>query len=442
MSNPGAPNELDDYSGPFEPGFQLGRLTRMALGRLGREYMLFAHLHDRGLMPLVAARFGPEAMTEVACDEWIGASPVYNRRNRLQLAVPGDGVSAILKGLQVDVGFPHEYMDVRYELTDDSLGYFALPFCGAYQDVFKFSRGSEPAIHQLCHDMEDTTFDATVMAVNPLARCRPEHRPPLQIGHAGPTCRWRMFLDDTAATIAERDLTRAIGASGAARFVFADVEPAEDGGLGDYAGAFEPGFALESLSQPVLARQCKEFALDTHLLMRAAFRSIGERWGEVVAREIARDHWSAVAPISAARVRAALRIEGDDIDALLKTLQVDPAFPHEYVRLGCERVDGRRGRFWIEPCAALAENEPEAWLALLEDERPGFEALVNTVNPQARCRALAPELVDAGDRGVLLAWEIEIDPSAEPRPESPMANAVRASNAAGFVFRGPAATET
>ncbi len=435
MSDRLSPATLDDYAGPFEPGFALDRLTRAALGKLGREYMLFAHLHDRGLMPLVAARFGPGAMTDVACDEWIGASPVYNERNRRQLGVPGDGVSAILKALQVDVGFPHEYMDVRYQLVDDTLGYFALPFCGAYQDVFKFSRGSEAAIHQLCHEMEDTTFDATVMAVNPLARCRPEHRPPLQIGHAGPTCRWRVFLDDEAATVPERAVTRAVRATGAAGFAFAPLEPVADGGLEHYAGAFETDFALESLSHPVLARQCREFALDTHLLMRAAFLSIRTRWGDAVAREISRDHQAAVAPVAGARVRAALGIEGDGIDALLKTLQVDPAFPHEYVRLGCERVDDRRGRFWIERCTALAEDEPDAWLALLDDERPGFEAALVAVNPRARCRPLAPESIDAEAQ---LAWEIEIDPSAQPRPESPMANAVRASNAASFVFRDAA----
>ena len=70
---------LQDYGGSFEPEFSLERLDRSALGRLGREYMLFAHLHDRGIMPLVGSRFGGKAMTDLALDEWMGASPVYNR---------------------------------------------------------------------------------------------------------------------------------------------------------------------------------------------------------------------------------------------------------------------------------------------------------------------------------------------------------------------------
>ena len=43
------------------------------------------------------------------------------------------------------MGFPHAYMDVRYELVDEGLGYFWLPFCGAYQDVLAHSGGREAA---------------------------------------------------------------------------------------------------------------------------------------------------------------------------------------------------------------------------------------------------------------------------------------------------------
>ncbi len=415
---------LDHYGGAFEPDFGLERLSRPALARLGREFMLFAHLHDRGLMPLVGSRFGRTAMTAVACDEWIGASPVYSRRNREQLGIPGDGVSAILKALQLDVGFPHQYMDVRYELVDDKLGYFSLDFCGAYQDVFRHSGGKEAAIVQLCHHMEDTTFDATVMAVNPRARCRAEHRPPLRIGDSGPTCRWRVFMDAEAGAVSEHALTRRVRASRAARFVFPTLAGPHEG-LEDYAGPFESALRLERFAQPVLARQCKEFALDTHLLMRAAFASIRERWGEEAAGELVREHWRAVAPVHLPRVRAALGIMGDDAASILKTLQVDPAFPPDYVRRRFELLDERRGRFWIEECAAFAPGEPDAWLALLEDEKDAtLDATVAAVNPQARAHR-----IDAR------AWEIRIDPDAEPYRESPLANAVRASNAAPFSFR-------
>jgi hypothetical protein len=429
-------NLLDSYAGPFEADFHLGRLTRAALGRLGREYMLFSHLHDRGIMPLVGRSIGPEAMTEVACDEWRGASPVYNQRNREQLGIEGDGVSAIFKGFQLDVGFPHQYMDVQYELVNESLGYFWLPFCGAYEDVFANSGGKELAIRQLCHAMEDTTFDATVMAVNPRARCIPQHRPPLQIGHTGPTCRWSVVIEAEAGKVAELDLTRRIRSSRAARFRFPDLEGELGEGRPDYRGPFEPDFVLESLAQPVLARQCKEFVLDVHLLMRAALTSIRDRWGAELADSMLRDHRAALAPVYVPRLRAALGIRGNDMASILKTLQIDPGLPPDYVRFGTRVIDGERGHFWIERCEALAKGEPEAWVALLEDvESPGFDATIAAVNPRARCTPVAPERIQDPRGDVERAWEIEIDESVEPLPESPLANVVRVSNAAAFSFR-------
>ena len=53
----------EDYAGPFQPDFHLGRLSRAALARLGREYMMVGHVSDRVLMPIVGSRFGPETMT-------------------------------------------------------------------------------------------------------------------------------------------------------------------------------------------------------------------------------------------------------------------------------------------------------------------------------------------------------------------------------------------
>jgi len=417
-----AQSVLPDYAGAFEPGFAFERLEHGALARLGRELMLFAHFHDRGLMPLVASRFGREHMGPIACDEWMGASPIYNARARTLLGIPGDGVSAIFKSLQVDPGFAHRYMDVRYELVNESLGYFSLPFCGAYQDVHKISRGAEAAILQLCHEMEDPTFDATAIAVNPRARVRPEHRPPLQIGHVGPTCRWRVFIDGDPQPYPPLAVRDEVAASRAARFRFAGL-PAELGpGLADYSGAFVPDFSLESLAHPVLARLCRELTLDVHLLTRASAAALRSRWGAEVARDLAREQWAALAPVYVPRLRRVLGIKDDGIAAVLKVLQVDPALPHEYVRSKASLEADGTGRFWIEACDAFADGEPEGWLALLLDaEHPGLDAVAAAVNPRARLTSIGR-----------LAWRIEIDPRAEPRAESPFAAAVRVSNVARF----------
>ena len=95
----------DDYRIPFDPKFRLENLSRAALARLGRKYMLYGHIRDRGLMPALAMRFGGGAVDAVAIDEWMGASPVYTKRMHRAMAIEGDDVVALMKSLQLDVGF-------------------------------------------------------------------------------------------------------------------------------------------------------------------------------------------------------------------------------------------------------------------------------------------------------------------------------------------------
>jgi hypothetical protein len=396
--------------------------------------MLFAHFLDRGLMPLIGKRFGAAAMTGVACDEWIGSSPVYNPRVRRLLKIEGDGVSAILKAFQLDVGFPHQYMDVRYELVDESLGYFWLARCGALEDIMAIAPGNERAVIQLCHHMEDPTFPATVSSVNRRATIAAEHRPPLVPGHAGPVCRWKVTIGAEPSGFEELPLTQIVRASRAARFEFAPIAADPGDGMSDYSGPFRPDFRLEDLAQPVLARQCKEIALDAHLLMRASFLSVRDRHGDDVVEEFAREQWAGIAAVSLPRMRARVGILGDDMASILKTMQIDPALPPEYVRTGAQLLDDRRGRFWIEECEAVAAGEPEAWTTLFDHpSQPGLDRVVAAVNPRARLRRIDPAEIDVGD--ARHAWEVVIDPSADPLPESPVAEIVRFSNVSRFAFR-------
>jgi hypothetical protein len=430
---------LDDYAGPFDPDFSLARLSRAALARLGREYMLVGHVQSRVVMPIVAVRFGPAAAADFAIDAWRGASPVFNARNRRLLRIDGDGVPAIFKGLQFDVGAPHQYMDFQFEVVDETRGFFWLPYCGALDAVTVQTNGDPAAITRMCHDIEDPTFDATVMEVNPRARCRPVHRPPLAPGHTGPVCRWEVRITPDAGVVAEHPLTRAVRDTRAGRFAFAPVAPRGTGGLDDYAGPFVPELQLEDLSQPALAVQCKEFALDVHLLVRAGHLAVRERWGADATAAVARDHWAGAAPVHGARIRRALGIAGDDMAAVLKSLQVDPAFPPEYARTGCALVDDRHGFFWLDDCDALADAAPRGWIEVLDDaDAPALDAVVAAVNPRARARRIDPREVATRGARPAHAWAVDVDPAREPSAESPWARAPRACSIAEFAFRAKA----
>ena len=160
----------DDYSGPFDPDFRYEDLSKDALVKLVREFALIAHLLDRSIFTAIGMKYGQQAVEELAIAEWMGASPIYTERIRKAFGIEGDDVAAIFKSLQLDPGFVHQYMDVRYEVVDEKHGYFELAHCGALMDVEPF--GERPVIG-MCHHIEDPTFDATVSAINPKARCRP-----------------------------------------------------------------------------------------------------------------------------------------------------------------------------------------------------------------------------------------------------------------------------
>jgi hypothetical protein len=418
---------MKDYGGSFFAGAGLEHFARPALAALGREYMLFGHLLNRGALPYVHMQLGAEARERVAIEEWMGASPIYTRRMQRSLRFAGDDVGTIFKGLQLDVGFAHQYMDVRYELESERRGFFWLQRCGALVEVEPFG---EAAVRSMCHAIEDPTFDATAVATNPRARCRPVHRPPRVPADRVPHCRWEVAIDPDAEPLREIDLTRRVRASRLARCALTAPPEDRSGGWPDYSGPFAPDFHLELLSHAALIRVCGELLVQDHLLVRSLMMTLAERAGEDVAAQIATAQWIGTGAVASARLRAVLGIAADGAEATLKVLQLHPAFLPGYTRVGFALLAADRGRFWIEDCDALNEGDRHSWFALLDAApHPALDAMVRAVNPRARCVPIAPPA------GARLAWEVIVDAAAAPAPEPPEVGLVASSGTAQFVFR-------
>ena len=213
----------NDYSGEFQADFRYEDLSKEALVRLVREYALIVHLLDRSMCAAIGITHGMEEMQRLAIEEWRGASPVYGERLRHIMAIEGNGVSAIFKVLQLDPGFPHHYLDVRYELIDENHGFFELADCGALRDAEPYG---EKMVTGMCHTIEDGTFDATAQAVNPKARIRPIHRPPRVPQDRSPHCRWEVIIDDETEVLGEAEITAITRLTTAASFKF---PPMRDG---------------------------------------------------------------------------------------------------------------------------------------------------------------------------------------------------------------------
>jgi len=418
----------DDYRGRFDPAWSLEGLSRDALARLCREYQMLSMFHDRALMPLVLGLTGSQDdMVVLADGEWMGSSPIYTRRNMAGAHISGDGVEAIFKGFQLDIGSPDHYLDMRFEVVSDTEGYFAAVFCGPHDHLRRLSKNDPATVALMCHDMEDRTFEQTFAATNPRARCEPIVRPPRPDEFTGHHCRWRLFIDDEASVPPAPNPSLAfMEATQAARFAFSESGPRGSGGLADYSGPLLEWFRLEEFSHPFLVRQAKEYALDVHLLMRAAYWTVDTRWGPDVLPSIAPQHRAAFAPGLVERLRAAYGIEGDDIEAVGKVLQLDPVHVPEYTDFRVQLDDGEL-LVVLGDCAALGDDQRSP-LGLLTTtpEAPGFEHVAHAVNPRARVAPVTPPA------GAAAAWRVWIDPSADPVPPHPLAEPVNANDITTF----------
>ena len=409
---------IDNYSGPFDPAWSLERLSRRTLARLARESMLLSMIHNQSLIPHLALVGGRSATIAIADGEWMGASPIYTARNKDNLGFSGDGVAEIFKNFQFDIGAPHHYLDFRFEVIDHDLGYFWLAHCGAYKYVRLATHDDSQSIHNMCHDMEDRTFDATLAVNNPGARANPVHRPPVPVeGPGGAHCRWEIRITPGAGPRPDHPMRTLIENTKAADFRFELGESREPGGLEDYAGEFQPSLRLEDFSHAVLVRQVKEFLLDIHLLMRSGYAYIDQHYGSDVLDDLAVQDRAAMMPMAVQRLREALHIRGNGIDAIAKLLQVHPLLPDDYVRSGVAVDDDSSGRFWVSACDGLDDDvtrSPLSWLKQPDD--PTFDSLVWAVNPQAVVEPIDPSEVLESDATV--AWRFRIDPDASP-PELP-----------------------
>ena len=404
---------------------RLEDLSRAELARLGREFMLYGHTYDRALMPQVGMRLGGGKEIEpLSIWEWKGASPNYTRRMKRLMKIEGDDVTAIVKALQLDVGFPHEYMDVQFELKPDGSAEFWLNHCGALMDVEK--RG-ESAVVMMCHRIEDPTFDATAFATNPRARIRPLHRPPRRPSDRAPHCHWTIEIDPANEPVAPVAQTAAVADLPLARAANEREPEGDPCGCIDYAGAFDPAFRLGDLSTAALAAVAREFQIQTHLLASSAELALGARFGSGKAREILGQQWIAVAWVAGQRLARALgRTEGGAA-AVADVLRLHAALPPGFRRTAEIRAD--RVRLGLEAASRdLLDPEQPGWIGLLlRGTGRGIEAAAQAVDPRARLEALAV-------RDGCVTLELSLDPARAPA-EAPKETAfMRLSTATAWVF--------
>lgn len=193
--------------------------------------------------------------------------------------------------------------------------------------------------------------------------------------------------------------------------------------IDDYSGAFDPDFALTSLSRRALTVLGREWLLHGHLQDRVGMPLVHEGRPREEMEQIAIVEWMAASPIYSLRMQAALDFATGDVPAIMKNLQLDIGAPHHFMDFRCAVTDAHHGEFFLAHCGALMDVEPmgeeyvQGMCHAIED--PTFDATAGATNPRAQVRPVhRPPRVPA-DREPHCHWTVTIDdafPAVSPHP--------------------------
>lgn len=377
----------------------LESLSREQLIDVAHEYMLLGMLSNQSTLPQTLVAGGTMSdIDDVAIDLWMGASPIYTRRMRTLMGIEGDDVPTMMKALQLDVGFVHQYMDVHYKVNDPSHGEFWLAHCGALMNLEE--HGPE-RVFGMCHTIEDPTFDATAFATNPRARIRPIHRPPREPADRTPHCHWTVTIDPENGPVGPAKLTQRVSQLPLAQIAITPRPPGDG-----YDGPFEPDFHLIDMSDETVAAVAREFTVQTHLLMCSGEIALAERFGDDKARDLVADAWRATAWVATERLRDVL---GDAFD-VEAALALHPAIPPGFTRT-IERDGSQITCTLGAESAALLDPGQPGWIgALARGDARGIEGVVRPLDRRARI-----DDVDVSNDRVTI--RVETGALAEPVPE-------------------------
>jgi hypothetical protein len=389
-------------------------LTREQLAVVVPELLLTGHLIDRSGMAWALSAFGREAMTEIAIEEWAGASPIYTRRMQQALGFVGDDVPTIFKGMQLEIGAPPQFMDMRYWVDDAQHGGFELAHCGALLDVEPLG---EAHVKGMCHDIEDPTFDATAVATNPKARVRPIHRPPRVPADREPHCAWTVTIDESSPDLQPIPALAQVQATRAASLQLDPVDPAQEGAA-DYAGPLVSDIDFAGFSHSALVRIADEVCLQMHLLVLSFQLAVRARAVDrAQADEIVTKQLTGIAGIMAERLARALGAGSDPV-AALQVVRLHPLLnPAAYVTASF-------GEHFFTVLQSPAHDD-QAWLSRVGpgSTRP-LQAVVQGVDPHLDVEVVGTE----GD------WTAQVVRRETPAKELDEVAVTRFSKGAAFAF--------
>jgi hypothetical protein len=165
------PGGWDDYSGDFDPDFELEDLSHRALVTVLQEVAVQSHLLLRGFAVAVAERYGEETALALIPQIFTGLAGMTAQRLVPVLGLDPGGrdapAPAIARLLRFHpVFWPRTYVDLRIEVLDDRRVRFALGPSPVLDEADGFTWFAQLG------GASERALDAIVQAVDPRAACR------------------------------------------------------------------------------------------------------------------------------------------------------------------------------------------------------------------------------------------------------------------------------
>jgi len=185
------------------------------------------------------------------------------------------------------------------------------------------------------------------------------------------------------------------------------------GELQDYSGALKPDLKMADFSKEALISLWSVTGLQYCALDGIWYNLIRERFGEELARELDAEAWRRQTPLEVRWTRQALNIWGNDVEAVMKWLQVDigsgPVFPE----FTCELKSKNVGVMTVKKCRGLDYFERHGETDLMINschvvDVEGFKNLARMFNPKMKCTPLKLPPRESPD-DIACQWEFRLE---------------------------------
>ncbi|MFC1945091.1 DUF6125 family protein [Chloroflexota bacterium] len=355
--------ELKDYSGEFNPKIRYQDFSKDALAGLLTEYAWMNMCLDGWWRDIVKEKRGRVV--------WGRGIPHWQTRTMKALNIQGNDVAACIKTLQMDPGMCFNIFDLSWELEDGNYGLLTIRDCPA---VNCYESADETTKLAGTCQMDLEAFNRVAKSFNPGMEVTALALPPRK-GKDDICCRFEFRLEPEMPTGAQR------------------VEVAAMSELADYSGEFNPKIRYQDFSKDALARLVTEYARLGLRLDGWWQDSVREKCGEREAIEYEKAVWERGTPYWQMRTMKALNIQGNDVAACIKALQMDPQLCFNVFDIEWEMRDGNHGTYTVRNCHAVRYFEGIEDMATLvhmcQLDWDAYRKIAQFFNPDMEVVALA-----------------------------------------------------